>query len=63
MRNAFHSRKISLLYTLRFDVETKNVATLGGKKRAQLRLRFDVETKNVATSRERDSLINSCGLM
>ena len=34
---------------LRFDVETRNVATDGLSLHAESWLRFDVETRNVAT--------------
>ena len=34
---------------LRFDVETRNVATINQTRNRIFRLRFDVETRNVAT--------------
>ena len=37
------------MYRLRFDVETRNVATVTLGNITLLSLRFDVETRNVAT--------------
>ena len=37
------------MYRLRFDVETRNVATLTRSNQIGQVLRFDVETRNVAT--------------
>ena len=37
------------MYRLRFDVETRNVATGVENKTYKAWLRFDVETRNVAT--------------
>ena len=39
------------MYRLRFDVETRNVATNQPEEVMKLQLRFDVETRNVATNR------------
>ena len=51
------------MYRLRFDVETKNVATYRLDGRVEATLRFDVETKNVATGAGTSGAGTGCGLM
>ena len=51
------------MYRLRFDVETRNVATVWQTIVTVRKLRFDVETRNVATSNSPKGRQESCGLM
>ena len=51
------------MYRLRFDVETRNVATVLLREVTPPALRFDVETRNVATAFEKSLRNESCGLM
>ena len=51
------------MYRLRFDVETRNVATELVRMRFNSLLRFDVETRNVATKYKYNDTTYSCGLM
>ena len=50
-------------HELRFDVETRNVATSKTSTELSSVLRFDVETRNVATLRGCSRLKHGCGLM
>ena len=51
------------MYRLRFDVETRNVATTRRRMSEFLELRFDVETRNVATGAVTTVSGKGCGLM